>query len=227
MSKVSHKALNASMSLLDGGYNEETVAAVLENEERLDKLEDNLGSYLVKLSAQALSTPDSRKISKMLHTIGDFERLGDHAVNLMKTAKEIHVKNVTFSKEATHELEVLKSAVAEILEITMKSFQENDIDLATKVEPLEQVIDGLAAKIKANHISRLQTGECTIELGFILSDLLNNYTRISDHCSNIAVAVIELVHGSFDTHKYLTEVKYGGAEFGEDYKEYKIKYNLA
>ncbi len=227
MSKVSHKALNASMSLLDGGYNEETVAAVLENEERLDKLEDNLGSYLVKLSAQALSTPDSRKISKMLHTIGDFERLGDHAVNLMKTAKEIHVKNVTFSKEATHELEVLKSAVAEILEITMKSFQENDIDLATKVEPLEQVIDGLAAKIKANHISRLQTGECTIELGFILSDLLNNYTRISDHCSNIAVAVIELVHGSFDTHKYLTEVKYGGAEFGEDYKEYKFKYNLA
>ncbi len=226
MSKVSHKTLASAMSLLDGNYNEQIVNEVLENEERLDNLEDNLGSYLVKLSAQALSTPDSRKISKMLHTIGDFERLGDHAVNLMKTAKEIHTKGVTFSKEATRELEVLKSAVKEILDITMTAFAENDVNLATKVEPLEQVIDGLAAKIKNNHIERLQTGECTIELGFILSDLLNNYTRISDHCSNIAVAVIELIHGSFDTHKYLTEVKYGGAEFGENYKEYKFKYNL-
>ena len=226
MSKISHKTLSAAMALLDGPYSEETVDEVLKNEERLDNLEDNLGSYLVKLSGQALSTPDSRKISKMLHTIGDFERLGDHAVNLMKTAKEIHTKGVNFSKEANRELDVLESAVKEILDITMTAFRENDVDLAAKVEPLEQVIDGLAAKIKSNHIERLQNGECTIELGFMLSDLLNNYTRISDHCSNIAVAVIELIHDSFDTHKYLTEVKYGGAEFGEDYKEFDLKYSL-
>ncbi len=226
MSEISHKTLNSAMSLLGVNYNEETVEEILRNEERLDKLEDSLGSYLVKLSGQALSTPDSRKISKMLHTIGDFERLGDHAVNLMKNAKEMHTKGVAFSEEATKELNILRGAVFEIVEITMQAFSENDLNLAAKVEPLEQVIDGLAAKIKNNHIKRLQVGECTIELGFILSDLLNNYERISDHCSNIAVAVIELIRGSFDTHKYLTEVKYGNVEFGEEYKEYKIKYSL-
>ncbi len=226
MSEISYKTLSSAMALLDGPYSEDTVDEVLKNEERLDKLEDNLGSYLVKLSGQALSTPDSRKISKMLHTIGDFERLGDHAVNLMKTAKEIHNKGVSFSKEANRELDVLENAVKEILDITMTAFKSNDVELAAKVEPLEQVIDGIAAQIKNNHIERLQAGECTIELGFILSDLLNNYTRISDHCSNIAVAVIELLHDSFDTHKYLTAVKYGGAEFGEDYKEFNLKYSL-
>lgn len=226
MSKISHKALTSAISLLDGDFDEENVEKVLRNETRLDRLEDSLGSYLVKLSGQDLSTPDSRKISKMLHTIGDFERLGDHAVNLMKTAKEMHTKGVTFSKEANRELDALEEAVKEILDITMTAFRENDVDLASKVEPLEQVIDGLAAQIKNNHIERLQAGECTIELGFILSDLLNNYTRISDHCSNIAVAVIELLHDSFDTHKYLTAVKYGDAEFGEDYKEFSLKYSL-
>ena len=188
---------------------------VLWMEDRLDDYEDQLGTYLVKLSSQALSNDDSQVVAKILHAIGDFERLGDHACNLADVARERHNKKIVFSPQAQQELKVLTDALQEILTLTACAYDSNDAEVAAKVEPLEQVIDGLISKIRANHIRRLQKGSCTIEGGFILADLLNNYERVSDHCSNIAVAIIEVEHNSFDTHKNLNGVKYGNSVFNE------------
>ncbi len=215
---------NAISVLYD--YNEEEAQKILDQEDKLDIMEDRMGTYLVRLSSQALSHADSQEVSKMLHTIGDFERLGDHAVNLLKTSKEMHDKDITFSEEARRELAVLADATLEILDLTSRAFQEKDLALASRVEPLEQVIDKLIAEIKDHHITRLRAGNCTIELGFILADVLNNYRRISDHCSNIAVALIEVEHDSFDTHSYLNAIKYGNSEFNETFEEFALKHTL-
>ena len=225
MFKISHETLLSSIALYDN-FIEESVVEIEENEDKLDKYEDGLGSYLVQLSSRELSMNDSNNISKMLHAIGDFERLGDHAVSLMKNAKEMHTKGVAFSKSAAAELNVLKSAIEDILSLTMQAYETNDVKLALRVEPLEQVIDGLAAKIRDNHIARLKDGKCTIEMGFIHSDVINNFKRISDHCSNIAVAIIETKQGNFETHKYLSEYKEGAGHFQEFYEECKQKYAL-
>ena len=205
-------------------YSDSDQLLVLQTEEEIDAFEDRLSTYLVKLSAQALSQGDSHVISKMLHAVGDFERLGDHAVNLVGVAKEIHDKGLSFTKEAQDELDNLVKAIDEILTMTVKAYETGDVDLAARVEPLEEVIDQLTAKMKDRHIKRLQQGVCTIEKGFIFSDLLNNYERISDHCSNIAVAVIEVEHDTFDAHRYLQGVKYGNHEFNMIFKEYAAKY---
>jgi phosphate:Na+ symporter len=162
----------------------------------------------------------------MLHTIGDFERLGDHALNLKKTAKEINEKNIKFSPDAEKELNILIQAITEIIVTTTLVYEKNDLSLASRVEPLEQVIDRLASEIKAHHINRLQSGDCTIELGFVLSDLLTNCERISDHCSNIAVAVIEAQNNTFDTHNYLNQIKYNDEAFKKTFEEYNAKYDL-
>lgn len=225
MLEIAGRSVFNAMSLLEN-YEQSVAEKVFADEDRLDRLEDSMGSYLVKLSAQTLSMEDSQRVTKMLHAIGDFERLGDHAVNLYKVANEIEEKQIQFSVQAQHEIRVLTNAIQEIMQLTIGAYTKNDIALAVRVEPLEQVIDGLTAKIKNNHISRLQQGNCTIELGFILSDMLTNYERISDHCSNIAVTVIELQHNSFDTHKYLNEVKYGSSDFSETYKEFNMRYSL-
>ena len=195
-------------------------------EDQLDQYEDKLGTYLVKLSAQALSSSDSQVCSKILHAIGDFERLGDHAVNLVRVAREIDEKQIAFSPAAQAELDTITAALDEILDVTVQAYLNNDADMAGRVEPLEQVIDRLTSICKDNHIRRLQKGSCTIAGGFILSDLLNNYQRISDHCSNIAVAIIEVEHNSFDTHRYLNGVKYGNSVFNEIYDQYAQKYSL-
>ncbi|MBE6761820.1 MAG: Na/Pi cotransporter family protein [Ruminococcaceae bacterium] len=209
------------------GFDEKLAEQVRLDEKSLDKYEDKLGSFLVKISSKDLSQSDSHEVSKLLHTIGDFERIGDHAVNLLGVAKEIADKNISFSEQAREELKILSSALEEIITITVTAFEENNLELAKDVEPLEQVVDSLTARIKANHISRLQKGDCTIELGFVLSDLLNNFERVSDHCSNIAVAMIEVAHDSFDTHKYLKGIKSEtNADFSERYNEYDIKYKL-
>ena len=166
-------------------------------------------------------------MSKLLHTIGDFERLSDHAVNILKVAEEINDKKIEFSDSAKAEIKTITKALCEILDITSQSFINGDIELAKKVEPLEQVIDVLISEVKTNHVNRLQTGECTIELGFVLSDLLNNYERVSDHCSNIAVAMIETSHSSFETHEYLNAVKSDkNEEFINEYNEYSEKYKI-
>ncbi len=207
-------------------YSDSDQLLVLQTEEEIDAFEDRLSTYLVKLSTQALSQGDSHVISKMLHAVGDFERLGDHAVNLVGVAKEIHDKGLSFTKEAQDELDNLIKAIDEILNMTVKAYKTGDVDLAARVEPLEEVIDKLTAKMKDRHIKRLQQGVCTIEKGFIFSDLLNNYERISDHCSNIAVAVIEVEHDTFDAHRYLQGVKYGNHEFNMIFKEYATKYPM-
>ena len=163
----------------------------------------------------------------MLHTIGDFERLGDHAVNLMETAKEIFEKKIVFSDKADSEILSAKNALKEILSLTNKAFADNDVATAKKVEPLEQVIDDVTETIKFNHIERLQSGACTIEHGFVLSDLLTNFERVSDHCSNIAVAIIETNKNSYNTHEYLSEVKNNNdPQFTADYEAFKAKYGI-
>ena len=207
-------------------YNKEEADLIKENEGVLDTYEDELGSYLVKISAESLSANDARTVSRMLHTIGDFERLGDHALNLKKVAQEIHEKKIIFSQSAQKEIATLIEAITEIVVMTTRVYEKNDLELASRVEPLEQVIDSLASEIKSHHIDRLQSGDCTIEMGFVLSDLLTNCERISDHCSNIAVAVIEAQNDSFDPHNYLNKIKYGNEEFKEIFEEYNGKYDL-
>ena len=162
----------------------------------------------------------------MLHSIGNFERLGDHALNLLETAKEIKEKSIVFSEAAYKELTVLTDALIEIITITVDAYSANDVAVAARVEPLEQVIDRLTEKVRKRHIDRLKAGECTIELGFILSDILNNIERISDHCSNIAVAVIEAEKDEFEAHNYLNTVKSGNEDFDAEFNQYKEKYNL-
>lgn len=225
MCALAHENVLLAMDVFDK-FSEKTASLIEQNEETLDTDEDKLGTFLVKLSSQSLSQNNSHVVSKMLHAIGDFERLGDHALNLLKAAREIHDKGIVFTEQARGELKVLVAAIREILDITSRAYIGNDLQLAAQVEPLEQVIDGLIAKIRANHINRLQSGVCTIEMGFVLSDILTNYERISDHCSNVAVAIIEVEHDSFDTHQYLNGVKFGNEEFNTSFDAYMAKYSL-
>lgn len=208
-------------------FSEKTAEQINETEERLDAYEDKLGSYLVRLSAEALSQHDSHVVSKMLHAIGDFERLGDHALNLLHSVREMHDKGIVFSASAQQELSVLTAAIREILRLTCEAYDTGDTAVAARVEPLEQVIDGLISRIRGNHIDRLCSGACSIESGFILSDVLTNYERISDHCSNVAVAIIEVEQNSFDTHKYLNGVKFGNHEFNVYYEDYSHQFSLS
>lgn len=208
-------------------YSEAEEELVLEKEGYLDMYEDRLGNYLIEISGKGLSDADNKEKFKMLHTIGDFERLGDHAVNLLDVAKEIADKKIKFPEVIQRDIDNISDALREILDITVESYQNTDITLASKVEPLEQVIDGLVARVKSKHIIKMEKGDSTIEMGFILSDLLNNYERISDHCSNIAVTVIEITRGGFDTHSYLSNIKnFNNSEFNNSYNQYVAKYNL-
>lgn len=226
MADTSNKAVNLALSLFDN-FNQETYNEVDDMEGELDEYEDKLGSYLVKVSQQNLTEDEANQASKVLHTINDFERIGDHAKNLLAVAQEMHDKKISFSHEAKEELDKLTQALVDILSRTTKAYRENDIELAATVEPLEQVIDILINDIKGRHILRLRSGNCTIELGFILSDLLTNYERISDHCSNIAVAIIEAHIGKFETHEYLNSVKnHPTKEFSKNYEEYMERYSI-
>ena len=201
--------------------------AIRASEERVDVYEDELGTYLVKLSAHEMTEADSTEANELLHLIGDVERISDHAVNLLESAEEMHDKQLTFSAEAKRELSVMVSAVTEILELSLTAFRDNDLDSAVMVEPLEQVVDSLRDYIKKQHVSRLQHQECTIEMGFILSDVLTNLERVSDHCSNIAGCLLEMSHESMDMHKYLRQVKDGGEKEYNDYFDYfKMKYAI-
>ena len=225
MMKTAHRTLLQALALIEH-YNEKTAEEILEQENRLDACEDELGTYLVRLASNKLSAEDSMLVSKMLHTIGDFERLGDHAVNILGSVRELQEKKLSFSPAGQEDLALLSSALTEILSLTAEAYEKNDAEIASRVEPLEQTIDGLVERIKDKHVTRLQNGECTIQLGFILADLLNNFERVSDHCSNIAVSVIEIKHNTFDTHQYLNRVKYGSREFTAQYEEYCEKYGL-
>ena len=203
-------------------YSRERETQILQNEDKLDIYEDRLSSYLVEISQHGLSMQDMRTVSRLLHAIGDFERIGDHAVNIQESAQELHDKELRFSDSAREELQVLLSALDDILDLTIRSFQAADVETARRVEPLEETIDQLIEEIRSRHIQRLQAGQCTIQLGF---DLLTNIERVSDHCSNIAVSVIEEQSGGPGRHAYLQEVKAGGA-FGEDLRRDRKKYHL-
>lgn len=226
MAEVAKDIIHRAFSLFEK-FDEDVEIKMFNDEDALDLYEDKLGNYLIAISSKGLSDEDIRSKFTMLHTIGDFERLGDHALNLLKAAKELNTKRLSFTEEAEDDLLVLRRAAEEIVDVTINAYVNNDISLAARVEPLEQVIDELTAEIKSKHIERLQRGECTIEMGFILSDILTNYERISDHCSNIAVAMIEIHHGGFDTHKYLNSIKNSNnIEFNQLFDEYSLKYSL-
>ena len=208
MAELARVGVVQAMSLTHQ-WNDELAQKVRDEESTVDRYEDALGTYLVKLSGRELSHADSQSVNTLLHTISDFERISDHSVNLLESAEEMHQKNIEFSKDAQEELQVLEDAVQDILSRTTDAFRKGDLHLASKVEPLEAVVNELVRAIKAHHIARLQTGSCSIEYGFVLDDLLTNYERVCDHCSNVAVAQIEVAQDSFDTHAYLNDLRHG------------------
>ena len=222
---LSKDALKKAIEALDQ-YSDETDAFVRKTEEKTDIYEDRLGTYLIRLSSKELSIQGSREISEMLHSITDFERIADHSVNLLETAKEIYGKKVVFSVEATGELHLLESAVMEIVDMATAAFAAEDLKIAQRVEPLEQVIDKLCAKLKTRHVERLKNGECTMEQGFIFIDLLTNCERVADHCSNIAGSLIQIQEDSYQVHEYLNQVKTSSNDFEKEYEQFKAKYSL-
>ena len=224
MAEVAKGAIYLALSNI-GNYKEEDFVRVREMEMEVDRYEDALGSYLMKLNNKDLSARDSRSVSVILHCINDFERISDHAVNIMESAKEMHDKKMVFSKNAMKEFEVFATAVHKIVHMAVHAYTDNDIENAKMVEPLEQVINSLNAEMKQRHIRRLRKGKCTIELGWVLQDLLTNIERVSDHCSNIAICMIEVKEDEYDTHNYLESLKESNLEwykhaiivYGEEY----------
>ena len=206
-------------------YSEKGFQLVQELEATVDRFEDKLGTYLMKITVKSLNTRQSEEVSKYLHTISDFERISDHALNIAECAKEIHEKSIIFSEEAIHELTVLENAIRDILHLAVDTFIANDTEGARRVEPLEEIVDTLCDEMKSHHIDRLQQGICTLNQGFVFNDLLTNFERVADHCSNIALALIELQSDSFDTHEYVLSLKQVKDDsFAKYYDEYKRKY---
>ena len=226
MAELAVSSLKDSFELLDT-FDAKKGDSIREAEDKVDLYEDKLGTYLVKLTAQPLTEADSAQATELLHLIGDFERISDHAVNILDSAEEIFEKQLAFSADAKKEIAVMIDAVREILDLSLTSFRENDLDSAVMVEPLEQVVDSLQEFIKKQHINRLRQGGCTIEMGFILSDVLTNLSRISDHCSNVAGCLLEISHESMDMHQYLRHAKSGEEkEFNHYFEYFTMKYRV-
>lgn len=226
MARLTQETLKESMEVVTK-FDAKKCAEVIDNENAIDLYEDKIGSYILKISSKDLSENDSKIVSSMLHTIGDLERISDHAVNIVEAAEEMHSKKIKFSEQALREIPVIINAVSEILDMSINAFVNNDVNLAKYVEPLEDVIDQLRSDLKTRHIERLRNGKCTIELGFILQDLLTNFERVSDHCSNIAVYLIQISDNSMDTHEYMNELKkLDRSEFMDEFNDYKNKYIL-
>ena len=225
-------AVKSRQNLLDAialrnDFSDNAFQAVDDLEGVIDRYEDKLGTYLMKITRKSLSAAQTEEVSKYLHTISDFERISDHALNIAEAMQEIHEKEIVFSHAAAHELEVMEDAVKEILTVSIDAFVSNDDVLASRVEPLEEIIDGLCDEMKSHHVERLQQGICTLGQGFVFNDLLTNYERVADHCSNIAVAIIELESDSFDTHEYLNSVKeMKDSSFARYYDEYKQRFSI-
>ena len=225
MLRASQEAVELAMeAVID--HDKEKAAMVRKLESEADRYEDVLGTYLVHLSSRPMSEYDSNECAKLLLIIGDLERMSDHAVNILESGEELQDKGIAFTPGAAQELEVLMQAVREVVELSGKALRDSDMVAAARVEPLEQVVDTLKEQLRARHILRLQRGECSIEAGFVWSDLLTNLERIADHCSNIAGSVIEISHSAFDLHQYLRGVKAGSEEFAAQYQEFARKYAL-
>ncbi len=226
MSEITKKALFESITLLHK-YDADKAEKIYEMEELVDKYEDEMGNYLVKLSSKDLSEKDSHTLSVLLHTIGDFERISDHAVNIVQSAKEMHDKEQTFSNKASVELEVFTKALQEVVNLSFEVFKTGDMNRALQVEPLEDAIDHLQIEIKKRHVKRLRKGKCTIEMGFILSDIVTSYERVSDHCSNIALSLFQVNEDDFEAHDYVSNLKKTkDATFADYFSMYKNKYML-
>lgn len=226
MARLTQETLKMSLEAVTN-FDQRKCQTVIENENAIDIYEDKIGSYILKISSKDLSENDSKIVSSMLHTIGDLERISDHAVNIVEAAEEMHDKKIKFSEQALREIPVIINAVSEILDMSINAFIESDVTMAKNVEPLEDVIDQLRNELKTRHIERLRNGKCTIELGFILQDLLTNFERVSDHCSNIAVYIIQINDNSMDTHEYMVELKkLDRSEFMDEFNDYKEKYIL-
>lgn len=227
MAEYAKDTANKATSLIKK-YDEIVIGKIMEDESVLDKYEDKLGTYLVEITEKNLTVKDSQLASRLLYTIGEFEQIGDEAFNISESAQEMKEKNIKFSGKAQRQLEIAASAVDEIMEITIKAFLNNDDELAKEVEPLETVVDYLKEELKKQHVERLQKGECTIELGFVFSDLISALEHIADHCSSIAAGIIQLNMNNLDTHAYLDNVKdKDNAEFMTKYREYRKKYNVS
>ncbi len=226
MADCAREAIFLAMSLISS-YNEEKAQRVEMLEKKVDDYEDELGSYLVKLSGGDLAAKENRILSLLLHNIGDLERISDHALNIKEAAAELAEKQLCFSNKASEELKVFSQAVRDIVDLSWKALEEEDLEIAGKVEPLEEAIDSLNAAIKKRHIKRLRKGKCTIEMGFILSDITTNYERVADHCSNLAVSLFEVAEEEFGAHGYLDLIRgEDHPEFGEDVERMREKYIL-
>ena len=226
MATLSFDNINCSIKLLDNP-DKKLIDKISKIEKTVDEYEDILGSYLVKLSSSPLNEQDSKNITLLLHSIGDFERISDHAVNISEAAEKLQDKKLNFSKAALSDIKVLAQAVSEICKLANDCFVNHDTAIAAEVEPLEQAIDSLISQIKSKHVDRLQSGDCTIELGFIFSDLLTNFERVSDHCSNIAAYIIKSNSADFEVHRYLSSVKHSqNSYFTKRLENYINKYKL-
>jgi phosphate:Na+ symporter len=225
MATEAMSALTSALNTLKQ-YDAPAAERIRQQEANADRYEDELGSYLVKLSTHDMTDRDSRESAKLLHMIGDFERISDHAVNILESAEEMRTKEITFSPVAQQELSVLTAAVGEILDLAKTAFLNDDVKTAVLVEPLEQVVDTLKDQLRSRHILRLQSGDCSIEAGFVWADLLTDLERVADHCSNIAGCIIELTHDSLDLHRYLDGIKVGSPAFTEQYEIYARRYAL-
>lgn len=226
MAEYSRDALFLAMEVVDK-YDEKSAERVIELENIVDHYEDEIGSYLVKLSSRHLTEKDSQQLSVLLHSIGDFERISDHAINIMESAKEMEEKKLSFSKKAQEELAIYTAAIKDIVNLSLRAFKEEDLQGAAVIEPLEEVIDYLSVEVKKRHMKRLRKGKCTIEMGFVLSDLTTNYERVSDHCSNIALSLLQLNEKKFDTHEYqINMFSKESVVFETEVKELKERYQL-
>lgn len=225
MAEIAQKSISLAVDITEK-YSDETAEQIYSMETLVDKYEDRLGTYLVKLSSADLSFRDSQSVATLLHTIGDFERISDHARNMVEVAREKQEKQIEFSPQARKELKVICDAVKEILELAVNAFEKQDLYDAFLVEPLEEVVDQLKTKLKSRHVKRLQKGMCTIELGFIFTDLLTNLERVSDHCSNIAVCLIQVNDDNFETHEYLRTIKTSGEAFDSEVEKYQQRFAL-
>ena len=226
MARQAQNNILTAFSLLEK-FDDDQFAALQEDEEAIDHYEDKLGTYLIKITSKELTPRQTADVSKYLHTISDLERISDHSLNIGETAQELYTKRIVFSPAGSRELRVMLSAVTRILELTISAFLNNDVDAAYRVEPLEELIDNLCDEMKLHHIDRLQSGECTLNHGFAFNDLLTNCERVSDHCSNIAVAMIELESESFDTHEYINSVMaMHSHSFDKYYAEYSKEFRI-
>jgi len=226
MAELCRQALFQAMDLLKR-YDEEKAEEVRKMESMVDEYEDELGNYLVKLSSKSLTERDSHTISMLLHCIGDFERISDHALNICQSAKEMYTKDQKFSKKAEEEITVFAGLIREIVDTSVKVFETEDVVLAKEVEPMEEVVDGLNDEIKKRHVKRLRKGKCTIELGFVLSDITTNFERVADHCSNIAISLIQIPDDAYASHEYVENLEKGeDSQYHEALVKYTEKYML-